>query len=177
MQIIQTFLSDILLIQPDVFSDNRGFFHESFQMKKYQAIGINKTFVQDNISRSCQHTLRGLHYQLKIPQAKLVSVIQGDVFDVAVDIRKHSPTFGQWIGQRLNDQNHYQLYIPEGFAHGFCVLSATADFLYKCTEYYYPEYETGIRFDDPEINIAWPVDLQNAILSAKDLQLPFLNNK
>jgi dTDP-4-dehydrorhamnose 3,5-epimerase len=176
MQIKETSLPGVLLITPATFADNRGFFYESFHASRYQAEGFSKPFVQDNISRSHKNVLRGLHYQVERPQAKLVSVIQGEVFDVAVDIRKNSPTFGIWVGQILNDKNHFQFYIPEGFAHGFCVLSDTADFMYKCTDYYYPQGDRGIRFDDPEVNIAWPIDIKNAILSPKDLVHPFLRD-
>lgn len=168
MNIIKTPFSDVLLIQPKIFEDSRGFFYESFNQNKYRELGINKLFVQDNISRSVRNTLRGMHYQITKPQAKLVSVIKGEVFDVVIDIRKNSPNFGKWAGFILNDQNHHQLYIPEGFAHGFCVLSETADFMYKCTDYYFPEGERGVRFDDPDINIQWPIDLKQAIVSDKD---------
>jgi dTDP-4-dehydrorhamnose 3,5-epimerase len=173
MQIKEVFLSGVLLIEPRVFSDERGFFYEGFNQGRYEECGIKKTFVQDNISRSHRNVVRGLHYQLIHPQAKLVSVILGKVFDVAVDIRPESPTFGQWFGQILSDENHLQLYIPEGFAHGFCVLSETADFMYKCTDYYYPEGERGIRFDDADLNIDWPIDKNKAIVSSKDLAHPF----
>lgn len=174
MQINPTLFPEVLLIQPKLFSDNRGFFYESFNQLKYAELGITKNFVQDNISRSVKNTLRGMHFQVGKPQAKLVSVIFGEVFDVVVDIRKNSPTFGKWFGQILNDQNHYQLYIPEGFAHGFCVLSDTADFMYKCTDYYYPQGDRGIRFDDPEVNIKWPIELSKAIMSDKDKIHPLL---
>ena len=174
MQIKSTIFPDVLLVQPKIFEDARGFFYESFNHAKYSELGITKTFVQDNISRSVKNTLRGLHYQVGKPQAKLVSVIKGEVFDVVVDIRKNSSTFGRWFGQILNDKNNYQLYIPEGFAHGFCVLSDTADFLYKCTDYYYPQGDRGIRFDDADINIQWPIDISQAILSDKDKLHPLL---
>jgi dTDP-4-dehydrorhamnose 3,5-epimerase len=173
MQVKEVSLPGVLLIEPKAFADSRGFFYESFHQKRYEECGIKKTFVQDNISRSAKNTLRGLHYQLIQPQAKLVSVISGKVFDVAVDIRPQSATYGQWFGQVLSDENHLQLYIPEGFAHGFCVLSETADFLYKCTDYYYPQGEKGIRFDDPELNIGWPIEINQAIVSQKDLQHPY----
>ena len=174
MQIKPTLFPDVLLIEPKKFEDARGFFYESFNQDRYAEIGITKDFVQDNISRSVKNTLRGLHYQVGKPQAKLVSVIKGEVFDVVVDIRKNSPTFGKWFGQILSDKNHYQLYIPEGFAHGFCVLSDTADFMYKCTDYYYPQGDRGIRFDDADINIQWPIELSKAILSDKDKLHPLL---
>jgi dTDP-4-dehydrorhamnose 3,5-epimerase len=174
MQIKPTLFPDVLLIQPKIFEDSRGFFYESFNKNNYAEIGIKKNFVQDNISRSVKNTLRGMHYQIDKPQAKLVSVTQGEVFDVVVDIRKNSPTYGKWFGEYLNDQNHYQLYIPEGFAHGFCVISDTADFMYKCTDYYYPQGERGLRFDDPAVNIQWPIDTAKAILAEKDKLYPDL---
>lgn len=174
MNIKETSLPGVLLITPATFADNRGYFYESFNESRYQTAGFTKPFVQDNVSRSHKNVLRGLHYQVERPQAKLVSVIRGEVFDVAVDIRKGSPTFGKWVGQILNDTNHFQFYIPEGFAHGFCVLSDTADFIYKCTDYYHPQGDRGIRFDDPGIKIAWPMDIKQAILSPKDLAHPFL---
>ncbi|MDX2164826.1 MAG: dTDP-4-dehydrorhamnose 3,5-epimerase [Gammaproteobacteria bacterium] len=174
MQIKPTLFPEVLLIQPKLFADNRGFFYESFNQAKYAELGITKTFVQDNISRSVKNTLRGMHYQVGKPQAKLVSVIKGEVFDVVVDIRENSPTFGKWFGQILDDKNNFQLYIPEGFAHGFCVLSDTADFMYKCTDYYYPEGERGILFNDPDVNIQWPIDISQAILSDKDKVYPRL---
>jgi dTDP-4-dehydrorhamnose 3,5-epimerase len=177
MQVKEVSLPGVLLIEPKIFSDSRGFFYESFNQQRYEKYGITKSFVQDNISRSSKNTIRGLHSQLIQPQAKLVSVISGKVFDVAVDIRPNSTTYGQWFGQILSDENHLQLYIPEGFAHGFCVLSDTADFLYKCTDYYYPEGEQGIRFDDPDLNINWPIEIHQAIVSPKDLQHPFLYKK
>jgi len=176
MNVKETSLPGVLLITPKAFGDDRGFFYESFHETRYQEIGLKKPFVQDNVSRSVKNVVRGLHYQVEHPQAKLVSVIRGEVFDVAVDIRKDSPTYGKWIGEILNDTNHHQLYIPEGFAHGFCVLSDTADFIYKCTDYYYPQGDRGIRFDDPTLNIAWPIDIKKAILSPKDLAHPFLKN-
>jgi dTDP-4-dehydrorhamnose 3,5-epimerase len=174
MQIKPTLFPDVLLIQPKIFEDSRGFFYESFNQNNYAEIGIKKNFVQDNISRSVKNTLRGMHYQIDKPQAKLVSVTQGEVFDVVVDIRKNSPTYGKWFGEYLNDKNHYQLYIPEGFAHGFCVISDTADFMYKCTDYYYPQGERGLRFDDPAVNIQWPIDTAKAILAEKDKLYPDL---
>src|SRR5579872_6667946 len=134
MQIKEVLLPGVLLIEPKIFTDDRGFFYESFNQARYEEYGIQKIFVQDNISRSHKNVVRGLHYQLTQPQAKLVSVISGEVFDVVADINPHSPTFGKWFGQILNDKNHLQIYIPEGYAHGFCVLSETADFMYKCTD-------------------------------------------
>jgi len=175
MQIKEVFLPGVLLIEPKIFSDDRGLFYESFNQARYQECGIKKAFVQDNISRSHKNVIRGLHYQLIHPQAKLVSVISGQVFDVVVDIKPGSPTYGKWFGQILSDENHLQLYIPEDYAHGFCVLSETADFMYKCTDYYHPQGERGIRFDDPDINIDWPIEKNKAIVSPKDLVHPFLN--
>lgn len=167
MIIHKTPLSGVLLIEPKVFGDARGFFLETYRAQHFTEFGI-PAFVQDNHSRSAQGVLRGLHYQFARPQGKLVMVSRGEVFDVAVDIRRGSPTFGQWYGAVLNDENHHHLYIPPGFAHGFCILSEDADFLYKCTEYYTPETERAIIWNDPDINIAWP--LAEPRLSAKDLQ-------
>lgn len=175
MEVIKTKLPGVLLIKPKTFGDNRGFFYESFQAERYYAAGLTLTFVQDNHSRSCQGVLRGLHYQYKYPQGKLVSVTRGEVWDVAVDIRKGSPTFGQWVGALLNDENHHQLYVPPGFAHGFYVLSEIADFCYKCTDYYYSEYDAGIIWNDPTLAIEWPL-LRQPELSGKDQKLPLLAN-
>lgn len=161
-------ISDVLLIEPDVHGDVRGFFFESYHQKKFAELGLSENFVQDNHSRSAHGVLRGLHYQLKRPQGKLVRVVTGEVFDVAVDIRKGSPTFGQWTGEHLSEHNHNMLYVPPGFAHGFCVLSESADFLYKCTDYYDPADEHGIIWNDPEININWPGDTFQ--FSGKDQQ-------
>ena len=173
MKVTCTKLPGLLIIEPQVYQDSRGFFLETHHLQNYTASGIPKLFVQDNISRSVKGVLRGLHYQLAHPQAKLVSVIRGAVLDVVVDIRRGSPTFGQWLGLELSDKNHLQLLIPEGFAHGFSVLSEEADFLYKCSDYYYPQSEFGIRWDDPHINIHW----QNSqpVLSEKDKAYPLLN--
>ena len=175
MNIIQTKLPEVLLFKPKVFADERGFFYESFQQSRYAAAGINLFFCQDNHSRSTQGVLRGLHYQTQQAQGKLVTIIRGAVFDVAVDIRRNSPTFGQWVGEILTDENHHQLYIPPHFAHGFYVLSAEADFYYKCTDYYYPQYDAGIRWDDPNIGIDWPL-IAEPLLSDKDLAQPLLKN-
>lgn len=174
MKISETKLPGVLLIQPDIYDDNRGFFYESFNIKKYLSNHFAKPFVQDNISRSKKNVVRGLHYQLLSPQAKLVSVIRGAVYDVVVDVRKNSPTFGQWFGQILSDENHLQMYIPEGYAHGFGVLSEEADFLYKCTDYYSPQGERGIKWNDSRLNIDWPI--HSAILSKKDEVHPCLHN-
>jgi dTDP-4-dehydrorhamnose 3,5-epimerase len=175
MKIITTDLPEVKIIAPKVFSDPRGYFFESHHQSHYQELlGIEK-FVQDNLSRSTARVLRGLHYQLKFPQGKLVTVISGSVFDVAVDIRPDSKNFGKWVGVILNDQNHHQLYIPSGFAHGFCVLSETVDFHYKCTDYYHPEDEQGIIWNDPQIAIDWPIKIE-PLLSTKDLRYPMLKN-
>ena len=161
-------IPDVVLIEPKVFGDERGFFFESFNQAQFKAaIGKPVQFVQDNHSRSVKNVLRGLHYQIQQPQAKLVRVVQGEVFDVAVDLRKSSKTFGQWVGEILSAENKRQLWIPEGFAHGFIVLSETAEFLYKTTDYYAPAYERCIVWNDPVIGISWPNDFQPK-LSAKD---------
>ena len=156
MKIVSTTVPDVLLIEPEVFGDTRGFFMESYHQRKFAEAGFTETFVQDNHSRSTRGVLRGLHYQLRQPQGKLVRVVTGEVFDVAVDIRRGSPTFGRWVGEVLSEDNHRMLYVPPGFAHGFCVLSETADFLYKCTDFYDPDDEHGIAWDDPAIGIQWP---------------------
>jgi len=163
-------IPDVILLEPKVFGDERGFFFESFNQAKFEAaIGRHVTFVQDNHSRSARNVLRGLHYQIRQPQGKLVRVVQGEVFDVAVDIRKSSPTFGQWVGEILSADNKRQMWVPEGFAHGFVVLSETAEFLYKTTDYYAPEHERCIAWNDPAIGIQWPLGGVPA-LSAKDQQ-------
>lgn len=163
-------IPDVILLEPRVFGDERGFFFESFNQAKFEAaIGRHVDFVQDNHSHSAQNVLRGLHYQIQQPQGKLVRVVQGKVFDVAVDIRKSSPTFGQWVGEILSAENKRQMWVPEGFAHGFVVLSETAEFLYKTTDYYAPAHERTIVWNDPAIAIQWPIDGEPA-LSAKDRQ-------
>jgi len=166
MEVCPTEIPDVLLIKPRVFRDPRGHFLELFQSQRYKEVGIDATFVQDNLSRSRRGVLRGLHYQLTYPQGKLVTVVQGSVFDVAVDLRRDSPTFGKWVGEHLSDENNYQLFVPAGFAHGFCVVSETADFLYRCTEFYHPEDEHVLNCFEPDLNIPWPVD--NLILSERD---------
>jgi len=166
MKVEQTSLPGVLLIEPKVFGDSRGFFLESYHHQRYAEAGIAAVFVQDNHSRSSHGVLRGLHYQVRHPQGKLVSVVAGEVFDVAVDIRSGSPHFGKWFGCVLSAENHRQLWVPPGFAHGFCTLSETADFLYKCTDYYHPEDEGGVLWNDPDLAIAWPV--ASPALSAKD---------
>jgi dTDP-4-dehydrorhamnose 3,5-epimerase len=172
MQVIETSLSGVLVIESKAFQDDRGFFLESYHEKRYWNTGIRVKFVQDNHSFSKRGTLRGLHYQLKHPQGKLVRVVNGEVFDVAVDIRLGSPTFGQWFTGVLSAENKKQLYIPPGFAHGFCVLSETADFLYKCTDFYTPGDEYSVRWNDPDLNIPWPIE--EPVLSGKDEAAPFL---
>lgn len=176
MKVLDLAIPDVLVIEPQVFSDDRGFFFESFNREKLERIIRRKIeFVQDNHSRSVRNVLRGLHYQIKQPQAKLVRVVVGEVFDVAVDIRKSSPTFGQWVGQVLSAQNKKQLWVPEGFAHGFLTLSETAEFLYKTTDYWAEAYERTIKWDDSVLNIKWP-DHGDPHLSAKDrLGSSFLN--
>ena len=167
MKVIETKIKDCVVIIPEVHGDERGFFLETFQANRYKELaGINNTFVQDNYSRSSKGVLRGLHFQKKRPQGKLVRVVKGQVFDVAVDLRKHSPTFGRWEGVILSDANKKQFWIPPGFAHGFVVLSEIADFEYKCTEYYNPSDEGSIIWNDPDINISWPY--KNPKLSLKD---------
>ncbi len=161
-------IPDVVLLEPMVFGDDRGFFFESFNQARFEeAIGRTATFVQDNHSRSAKHVLRGLHYQIQKPQGKLVRVVQGEVFDVAVDLRKSSPTFGRWVGEVLSADNKRQLWVPEGFAHGFVVLSDTAEILYKTTDYYAPAHERSIVWNDPAIGIQWPAGLL-PVLSAKD---------
>ena len=168
MKIISTSLPDVLLIEPRVFQDERGFFMESYQKKLFKEAGIEADFVQDNHSKSCRGTLRGLHYQIRQPQGKLVRVIAGEVFDVAVDIRRHSPTFGQWVGDFLSAENKRMLWVPAGFAHGFYVTSPEAEVLYKASDYYAPEWERSILWNDPAIGIVWPTQGEAPILSAKD---------
>ena len=167
-------LSEILIIEPSVFEDGRGHFLEIYQTKRYQEHGVPVSFVQDNISYSKRGVLRGLHYQLGRPQGKLVCVLRGEVFDVAVDIREGSATFGQWVGITLSADNYRQVYIPEGFAHGFCVLSELAVFAYKCSDYYFPEEERGILWDDPSLAIEWPISSPQ--LSPKDQAFNTLRN-
>lgn len=158
MNVIPTAISGLLILEPKVFGDARGFFLESFNARTFQtATGLDATFVQDNHSRSGRNVLRGLHYQIQQPQGKLVRVVRGAVFDVAVDIRKSSPTFGQWVGAELSETNHRQMWVPPGLAHGFVVLSESADFLYKTTDYYAPAYERSILWNDPDIGIRWPI--------------------
>jgi dTDP-4-dehydrorhamnose 3,5-epimerase len=169
MKVESTRIPDVLLIEPRVFGDSRGFFLETWQSQKYAAAGVAQHFVQDNHSRSTRLTLRGLHYQIEHPQGKLVQVLSGEVFDVAVDLRRRSATFGQWVGAVLSADNHRQLWVPPGFAHGFLALSESVDFLYKCTDYWHAEYERCIRWDDPTLAITWPLSAGAApVLSPKD---------
>lgn len=170
MNILTTTIPDVLLIEPKIFGDERGFFFESFNERQFSAaVGKAVTFTQDNHSKSARGVLRGLHYQTQQAQGKLVRVIAGEVFDVAVDIRKSSPTFGHWVGAVLSAENKKQMWIPEGFAHGFVVTSDSAEFLYKTTDYWAPEYERCIAWNDPAIGIKWPLDVP-PVLSAKDQQ-------
>ncbi len=170
MNVIPTDIPDVLILEPKVFGDSRGFFMESFNHKTFQqATGLNLDFVQDNHSRSSRGVLRGLHYQLQQAQGKLVRVVRGAVFDVAVDIRQSSPTFGRWVGVELGEDNHRQLWVPPGFAHGFLVLSDSADFLYKTTDYYAPQHERSIAWNDAALGIQWPDVGVPPQLSAKDL--------
>ena len=174
MEFIQTEIPDVILVKPSVIEDHRGFFMESYHIEKFSMGGIDCTFVQDNHAKSIQNILRGLHFQVNFPQAKLLRCLKGKVFDVAVDIRKNSPFYGKWVGEELSEKNKYQLFIPEGFAHGYYVLSETAEITYKCSKVYHPEDEQGFRWDDPEIGIEWPET--EPILSRKDQLLPFLKD-
>jgi dTDP-4-dehydrorhamnose 3,5-epimerase len=169
MQIIDTLIPDVKIIEPKVFGDDRGFFLETFRDDWFKENCADVTFVQDNHSKSKQGILRGLHYQMEQSQGKLVRVGQGEVFDVAVDMRQKSPTFGKWVGAILSDKNKRQMWVPEGFAHGFYVTSESAEFIYKCTDYYHPESEVSIRYNDDKLGIAWPlVDDRLPLLAAKD---------
>lgn len=174
MNVIPTDLDGVLILEPKIFGDHRGFFLETYQKQRYMEAGIDVVFVQDNISFSMRHTLRGLHYQYPRGQAKLVQALEGEIFDVAVDIRHGSPTFGRWTGAVLTSENCHQLFIPEGYAHGFAVLSETALFMYKCSDYYAPENEGGICWDDPELGIDWPV--KSPTLSERDQGLGRLSD-
>lgn len=167
MKALSTGIPGVLVVEPDVFGDDRGFFLESFNERKMRELGIDAHFLQDNHSRSRQNVLRGLHYQIKQPQGKLVRVVRGRVFDVCVDLRRNSPAFGKWIGEELSEENKRSLWIPPGLAHGFLVLSDFADFLYKTSEYYAPESERTILWNDPEVDIHWPL-VGDPILSKKD---------
>jgi dTDP-4-dehydrorhamnose 3,5-epimerase len=168
MKVIPTAIPDVLIIEPKVFGDDRGFFFESFNLDTFRAVtGLDVNFVQDNHSKSAKNVLRGLHYQIQQPQGKLVRVVQGEVYDVAVDLRRSSKTFGRWVGINLSAENKKQFWVPAGFAHGFVVLSETAEFLYKTTDYYAPQFERSIRWNDPELAISWPLS-DDPLLSAKD---------
>ncbi|MCC2617231.1 dTDP-4-dehydrorhamnose 3,5-epimerase [Aestuariibacter halophilus] len=177
MVLVDTTIPEVKIIEPRVFGDDRGFFMETYRQSWFDEIVPDIQFVQDNHSKSVKGTLRGLHYQLKNPQGKLVRVVQGSVYDVAVDVRKGSPTFGQHVGVLLDDKNRRQLWVPEGFAHGFYVVSDSAEFVYKCTDYYAPEHEHSILWNDPDVGIDWPlVDGQGPLLSEKDNAAALLKN-
>ncbi len=174
---IKTEIDGVIIIEPNVFEDERGFFMETYKSDDFAHNGITNMFVQDNHSRSRKGVLRGLHYQKNYPQAKLVRVIKGEVFDVAVDLRTDSRTYGKWVGVHLSSDNKRQLFIPRGFAHGFLVLSDEAEFIYKCDDVYHPEDESGIKYDDKDINISWPILDQPYILSPKDQAWPSFKGK
>jgi dTDP-4-dehydrorhamnose 3,5-epimerase len=174
MHLIKTSMKGLLIIEPLVFEDERGFFLETYRQNKFKKSGISPVFVQDNLSFSVKHTLRGLHFQVKYPQAKLVQALTGEIFDVAVDIRPNSATYGKWMGIYLSEHNRRLLFIPEGFAHGFCVLSETAHVVYKCSDYYHPDDEGGVLWSDPTIGIDWPVEVP--IVSEKDKKFPSLSD-
>jgi len=175
MKVVETRLPGVLLLEPKVFGDARGFFLESWNRQTFADLGLNLDFVQDNHSRSAKGVLRGLHYQLNQPQGKLVRVVSGAVFDVAVDLRQSSPHFGQWVGYELSADNQRMMWIPPGFGHGFLVLSDSTDFLYKTTAYYAPQWDRGIRWDDPQIGVQWPLEAAPT-LSDKDQALPFFKD-
>ena len=174
MEFKQLSIADIILIKPSIFEDHRGFFMESYHIEKFILGGIDCTFVQDNHIKSVQNTLRGLHFQVQFPQAKLLRCLKGKVFDVAVDIRKDSPFFSKWVGVELSEENKYQLFIPQGFAHGYYVMSETAEIIYKCSDIFHPKDEQGIRWDDPELGIEWPGI--EPVLSERDINLPMLHS-
>lgn len=174
MKVIETALPGAVVIEPNVFGDERGFFYESYNRDSYRAAGITAEFIQSNVSRSARGVLRGLHYQWPNPQGKLVSVLEGEVYDVAVDVRRNSPTFGRWAGVMLTADNHRHFWVPEGFAHGFCVLSEFATFTYQCTALYDAAADAGIRWDDADLGIDWP--LSTPLLSGKDAKAPFLKD-
>ena len=173
MEFLPTQLPEVVLIKPHAFNDERGYFSETWQEKKFAAAGIDAHFVQDNHSHSIRHTLRGMHYQIQQPQGKLVRVVQGAAFDVAVDIRRSSPRYGRWVGVELTSDNQHLLWVPPGFAHGYLALSERVDFLYKCTDFYAQRYERAIRWDDAKIGIQWPLSKGvRPLLSPKDEQAP-----
>jgi dTDP-4-dehydrorhamnose 3,5-epimerase len=174
MKVTPTCIPDVLLVEPQVFGDDRGFFMETWQAAKFAEAGIASAFVQDNHSRSRRGTLRGMHYQLNQPQGKLVRCVVGSVLDVAVDMRRSSPSFGQWVAEVISAENRRQLWVPAGFAHGFLVLSDVADFVYKCTDYYDPSSERSLAWNDPDVGIAWPTEGMDLLLSKKDKEgVPF----
>ena len=177
MRFVATDLPEVVRIVPTVHEDARGYFMETWQARRFHDAGIDLDFVQDNFSESSKGTLRGLHFQIEQAQGKLVRVVSGEVFDVAVDMRRSSPNFGKWVGEILSADNKHQLWVPPGFAHGFLVLSDTAMFEYKCTDYYAPEFERSVRWDDPEIGINWPLEKgEQPVLSPKDREAPFLRD-
>jgi dTDP-4-dehydrorhamnose 3,5-epimerase len=173
MQLIKTIIPDVMILEPRVFGDHRGFFLEIYRKEIFEAAGIREEFVQDNHSKSARGVLRGLHYQLQHPQGKLVRAVQGEIFDVAVDLRRGSPSFGQWAGELLSAENKRALWVPPGFAHGFLVLSESAEVIYKCTTYYAPQYERNLLWNDPALGIEWPT-VPEVILSDKDRNAPSL---
>ncbi|HYC00267.1 MAG TPA: dTDP-4-dehydrorhamnose 3,5-epimerase [Candidatus Limnocylindrales bacterium] len=175
MKVLPTEIPGVLVLEPTAYSDERGFLLEAFQLQRYREAGVSCDFVLDTHSRSRRGVVRGLHYQLVRPQAKLVRVVRGAVFDVVVDVRRGSPTFGKWVGTVLDDRQHRQVFVPVGFAHGFAVLSEEADFQYKCSDYYAPDDQHGIAWDDPEIGIAWPRELGDVVVSEKDRRNPRLS--
>ena len=172
LNVVKTPLRGLLILEPVVYTDQRGHFLETFQIQRYRDIGITTTFVQDNLAYSHKNVLRGLHFQLKHPQAKLIQVVSGEIYDVAVDIRPGSETFGRWFAARLSEANRRQFFVAEGFAHGYCITSESATVMYKCSDFYHPEDEGGLLWSDPEIGIDWPV--ANPVVSDKDAQLPLL---
>jgi dTDP-4-dehydrorhamnose 3,5-epimerase len=177
MKFVEKNLPGVIRIEPVVHGDDRGLFMETWQARQFQEAGIDADFVQDNFSQSLKGTLRGIHYQIKQAQGKLVRVVAGEVYDVAVDLRRSSATFGQWAGEVLSAKNRHQLWVPPGFGHGFLVLSDSAEFEYKCTDYYAPEFERSIRWDDPDLGIDWPLKPgEEPILSSKDAAAPFLKD-
>ncbi len=173
VKVIPTDIEGLVILAPGVFNDSRGYFMETYQANRYSENGLDCSFVQDNLSFSIQGTVRGLHFQIRHPQAKLVQVVSGEIFDVAVDLREGSATFGKWVGVTLSEENHRQLFVPAGFAHGFCVLSKHAHFIYKCSDYYAPDDEGGILWSDPKIGVDWPVT--TPVVSEKDMGLPLLS--
>ena len=174
---IKTEIEDVVIVEPTVFGDHRGYFMETYNYNEFKEAGIDTVFVQDNQSKSRKGVLRGLHFQKTYSQAKLVRVIKGEVFDVAVDLRKGSPTYGKWVGVYLSEENKRQLFIPKHFAHGFLVLSDEAEFVYKCDDFYHPEDEGGLRWDDPDVGIKWPIpEGMEILLSDKDKKNPFLKD-